>query len=252
MAEQSDQRKHLWVWVAEQIETSIHEREFAPGDRLPTEAEFSKRFMVNRHTLRRALAHLQDRGLVESTQGRGSYVRRPALKYTIGRRTRFSDIVQGQDMQASTRTLSARVIKSPDHRVLEGLGLKRGDRVIVLKRVGYANGEPIGLSQHHFPYDRFPMFLDTYRKHRSITQALVHCGVLDFTRKRTLFGARLPTTEESDLLNVPRHVPMIVTRTWNLDPMGDPLEYGEGALASDRVEIDIVDERSTSADTPAE
>ena len=252
MADFGNSRKYLWLAVAEKIEQSIRDREFAPGDKLPTEAEFSKRFMVNRHTLRRALAHLQERGLVESTQGRGSYVRRPALQYTIGRRTRFSDIVRGQEMTASTRTITTRIDKQPPHAVMDALGLARGEWAIVLKRIGYANAEPIGLSTHHFPYDRFPMFLDVYKQHLSVTKTLMHCGVLDFTRRRTVVAARLPTTEESDRLNVPKHVPMIVTRTWNADPLGNPLEYGEGALASDRVEIDIVDDRVPTPDHPPE
>lgn len=234
-------KKHLWMTVAERIEESIESGEFLVGDKLPTEAEFSLKYMVNRHTLRRALDHLQERGIVESTQGRGSYVRRAAIRYTVGRRTRFTNIIQGQDMSASTRTLSMKIDKRPSAQVLRALGLGRGDWVIVIKRIGIANSLPIGISTHHFPHIRFPTFLDLYKTHNSITQTLTHSGILDYVRKRTLIGARLPMIDERDLLNVPKHVPVIVTQSWNSDSMDEPIEYGQFVMASDRVEIDILD-----------
>lgn len=228
----------LWEKVAHEIELSIKNRTFAPGDKLPTEAEFSRQFMVNRHTLRRALAHLQERGLIKSTQGRGSYVRRPAVRYTIGKRTRFTDVMRGLALESATKTRSIEVVPAV-RQVADGLDIKIGDKVIMLQRIGYVGEEPISLATHYFSYARFPVFAQVYRQHRSVTQTLLHCGVLDFTRKRTVVQSRLPTPEECRVLNLPNHVPLILTRSWNVDPMGDPLEYGEGLFASDRVELDI-------------
>lgn len=240
----------LWLIVANSIEESIRNREYAPGDKLPTEAEFSRKFMVNRHTLRRALLHLQERGLVESTQGRGSYVRRPAIRYTIGKRTRFSDVMKGQSLEAGTRTRSLEV-KPASHQVAEALKLKPGDKVVMLQRLGLAGSEPISISTHYFSFMRFPIFSKVYREHLSVTQTLIHCGVLDFTRKRTVIQSRLPNPDECELLHVPKHVPLISTQSWNVDPMGDPLEYGEALFASDRVELDIAMINEPSAETGA-
>ena len=68
----------LWREISQAIERRIMARELAPGDKLPTEDALSREFMVNRHTVRRAMSDLQEKGIVESTQGRGSYVRRPS------------------------------------------------------------------------------------------------------------------------------------------------------------------------------
>ena len=43
---------------------------YAPGARLPTEAELSQHFQVNRHTVRRALEELSRAALVRVEQGR--------------------------------------------------------------------------------------------------------------------------------------------------------------------------------------
>lgn len=44
------------------------------GSLLPTEAELSKRFLVNRHTVRRSLSMLMEEGYIERTPGKGSVV----------------------------------------------------------------------------------------------------------------------------------------------------------------------------------
>lgn len=232
----------LWEMVAKEIEQSIHRREFTPGDKLPTEAEYSRRFMVNRNTLRRALAHLQERGLIESTQGRGSYVRRPAIRYTIGRRTRFTDAMQSQSLEAKTKTLDL-TIKLASREICDALQMRNGAKTIELRRVGYAGSEPVSLSVHNFSYDRFPFFAKMYRDNMSVTEALRNCGVLDFTRQRTVVQSRLPDAAEAAELNLPRHVPLIITKAWNVDSIGDAIEYGTAFFASDRVELDIENNR---------
>ncbi len=238
----------LWMQVARSIEQSIRDQEFVPGDKLPTEAEFSQKFMVNRHTLRRALSHLQEKGLVESTQGRGSYVRRPALKYRIGRRTRFTDVMRDLAIEARTKTHSLSVVPS-SRDVAIALELKPGAKVIRLKRIGLVNDAPIIMSTHYLSHERFPFFSKTYQTHLSVTQTLAHSGVLDFERKRTVVHSRLPFPDETELLNLPRHIPLLATRGWNVDSFGDPLEYGEAIFASDRVELDIAADPVVKTDT---
>ena len=233
-----DVHKPLWKRVARSIEESIRRRDYVPGDKLPTEAEFSRAFMVNRHTLRRALAHLQEKGLVESTQGRGTYVRRPSLRYTLGKRTRFTEILSSQALNAQTRTRRIDIRPAPQ-RVADGLGLAPGAPVVRLDRIGFAGDEPISLSTHYFSQRRFPSFMEFYRRHKSVTQTLLHSGVPDYTRLKTVVQARMPMPDEVEILHIPRHVPLIVTHAWNVDGLGQPLEYGESCFASDRLELEI-------------
>lgn len=237
----------LWRVIARALEADIKQRRVLPGDKLPTEQELSLRFAANRHTVRRALAWLQDRGLVESTQGRGSFVRRPAIQFRIGRRTRFSDGLVQAAADPKTETLILDVRACESH-VAQALGLKPGAPVIFLERLGLANGEPISLSRHHFSFDRFPTFAEIYARSRSISRTLLDSGVPDYTRKRTRISTRLPTPRECEQLHMPRHVPLIVTQSWNVDGLDRPLEYGEARFASDRVEIEIESEPRPSLD----
>jgi GntR family transcriptional regulator, phosphonate transport system regulatory protein len=193
------------------------------------------------------LANLQARGLVESTQGRGSFVRRPTLLYQIGRRTRFSAGLEQQAASPQTRTLMLSTRAAEPH-VAAALGLKTGAPTVFLERLGLANDQPISIARHWFAFERFPYFDTFYKRSQSITQTLVDCGVPDYTRLRTQISARLPTPQETKLLNIPRHIPLLVTQAWNVDGLDRPLEYGEARMASDRVEISIETEPKPSLD----
>ncbi|MFC7539728.1 GntR family transcriptional regulator [Siccirubricoccus deserti] len=59
----------LWRQIAGSLEAEIAAGGLAPGARLPTEAELTARFRVNRHTVRRAMEELENRGLVRVEQG---------------------------------------------------------------------------------------------------------------------------------------------------------------------------------------
>ena len=130
-------------------------------------------------------------------------------------------------------------MKPASRDVAKALELALGSKIIAVSRIGYAGDIPISMATHHFDFNRFPTFQKIYPDHRSITQTLVHCGVLDFTRKWTVVRSRLPGPVECEQLSMPKHVPLIVTRSLNVDPLGNPLEYGEAVFASDRMELDI-------------
>ena len=61
--------------VAQALLADISEGRYAVGARLPTEAELEARFRVSRHTVRAAIRHLRDLGLVTARAGIGTTVR---------------------------------------------------------------------------------------------------------------------------------------------------------------------------------
>lgn len=237
----------VWRSIAQDLERQIKSRELGPGDKLPTEQELSRRYMVNRHTVRRALSHLTSRGFLESSQGRGSFVRRPTVEFRIQRRTRFSDTMKQIGAAYEHRVLALDV-RQCDARVAEALELKVGAPIVYLERMSHINDQPVGIGRHHFSFDRLPFFADMYRRHQSVTAALREMGILDYVRAWTRVHARMPTPTECDLLEMPRHIPILNTLCLNHDGLGRPLEYGDSRLAADRAEIIIEPEAEKSAD----
>lgn len=228
----------LWMELTKRIQDMIRETDLAPGDRLPTEVLLANRFSVNRHTVRRSLKYLEEKGMIEARQGRGRFVRMPPICYQISRRTRFSNALSDQDIEPRAELIDIGVETASDT-VDRMLSLRTGSKVIHLERLGLADHKPISLSSHYLPLGRFPRFIAMYMEHQSITATLRGCGVIDYVRRCTRVTSRLPTARERELLGTPKHVPLIVTRSKNVDPRGWPIEYGEARMASDRIELEI-------------
>src|SRR6476661_6388119 len=118
----------LWRQVADGIERGIADGRFAAGEKLPGEMEIAETYRVNRHTVRRAIATLTERGLLRAERGSGTYVEAQRLAYPIRKRTRFSEIV-GDTGRAVSGKLIASAVEAADAEIAKRLRLKPGTLV---------------------------------------------------------------------------------------------------------------------------
>jgi GntR family transcriptional regulator, phosphonate transport system regulatory protein len=228
----------LWRQIYRTIEEEIAGGEHGAGARLPTEAQLSQRFGVNRHTVRRALEELSRNGLVRVEQGRGSFVAEDVLDYAVAPRTRFSEWIRRHNKEPSGRIIDLREIVA-DAAVAAGLEVRAGTKVVRLERLGLADGRPVSLATHHFPAARFPGLTAALRSAPTITEALAHEGVSDYRRRVTRVTARLPHPHEAALLQTPRNRPLLVTENVNVDQDGAVVEFGVSRYPTPRVQIVI-------------
>lgn len=226
----------LWRQIANQVQQAIGGGTYPPGARLPTEAELSQHFRVNRHTVRRALEELSRGGLVRVEQGRGSFVAEDVIEYAVEPRTRFSEWVRKHNKEPSGRVLQLKETAATAQ-VAAGLGIRPGARVVLLERLGFADDRPVCLSTHHFPASRFRGLLEALRGASGITQALKAVGIADYLRQVSRVSARLPSSEEAELLRMPRNRPVMICENVNVDHAGQVIEFAIGLYPTPRVQI---------------
>jgi GntR family phosphonate transport system transcriptional regulator len=226
----------LWRQIASQLQQAIGAGIHPPGARLPTEAQLSQDFRVNRHTVRRALEELSRAGLVRVEQGRGSFVAEDVIEYAVEARTRFSEWIRKHNKEPSGRVLQLKETAATAQ-VAVGLGIRPGSRVVVLERLGLADNRPVSLTSHYFPSVRFRGLLDALRGSSSITDALRSVGVSDYLRQTSRVSARLPSAEEAEMLRTPRNRPVLVCENINVDRTGAVIEFGIGRYPTPRVQI---------------
>ena len=240
----------LWRQIAEALEREIAGSTYRPGAQLPTEMALAARFGVNRHTVRRAVAALEAAGLVRVERGRGTFVQMRKLDYTIGRRTRFGDIVRGQAMDPAHELI--RTDRAPaDAAVARALNVRPGTDVLLIESLGTADGIPISLGLSHFPARRCRGLLEQFAETRSVTESLKRIGIADYIRRVTRISARIPTAHEAHTLQVPRTQPVLVTEAVNIDAAGRPIEYGIARVAATRANIVIDKDMFVDTAAPA-
>lgn len=226
----------LWRQIAGRLRRDIGDGTYPPASRLPTEAQLSQHFAVNRHTVRRALDELSRAGLVRVEQGRGSFVAEDVIDYTVEPRTRFSEWIRRHNKEPSGRVLQLKETVADAH-VAAGLGIRPGNRVILFERLGFADERPVSLTRHYFPASRFRSLLERLRMSPNITEALGRVGVPDYIRQATRVTARMPTPDEADLLRTPRSRPVLIAENVNVERSGAIVEFGIGLYPTPRVQI---------------
>lgn len=233
-------RTAIWTSIAETLTRDIGEGRYGPGDKLPTEAELSARFGVNRHTVRRALGAMADGGLVHARRGAGVFVAQKPTEYPIGRRVRFH-----QNLSAAGRVPAKEILtletRAADQREIAGLNLTPGAKVQVYEGLSLADGQPVALFRSVFPLDGFDGLLDDLRATRSVTAALSLHGVSDYTRASTRLTAKLATATQALHLRLTEGAPILRSVGINVDPTGRPIEYGHTWFAGDRVTLTIAE-----------
>ncbi|WP_394699912.1 phosphonate metabolism transcriptional regulator PhnF [uncultured Pseudodesulfovibrio sp.] len=231
-------RSPLWRQIASALEREITRGHFSRGERLPAESTLAKWYSVNRHTVRRALSHLQEQALVRSEKGRGTFVSEHVVEYLVSRRTRFSDNLNRQNRSHDGVLIGHHVAEAGDA-VSRALQIQPTAQVSVLEILRKAEDRPLSLTTHYFPRPRFAGLHDTFRRTGSITQCLVAHGVADYFREETRILTRQATSEEARLLGLPRHCPVLETRSVNVDELGVPVDFGITRYGGDKIELVI-------------
>ena len=226
----------LWRQIAETLERDIIAAKIAPGHKLATEHELAERFAVNRHTVRRAVAALSEKGLVRIEQGRGTFVQESVIEYQVRRRTRFSENIAANKREASGRVLKIAQIPA-EGAVAKALEIRKGSPVVMIERLAEADGRPLSVSTHYFPKGRFPDIAEIYQQSGSFTQALIHYGIADPSRRTTRVTARTARSGDALLLQQPPNKPILMSEGINIDANGRPVEYTVARWASDRVQL---------------
>ncbi|MBL3569711.1 phosphonate metabolism transcriptional regulator PhnF [Rhodovulum sulfidophilum] len=226
----------LWISIAATLRDEIAAGRYRPGDKLPTEADLARRFGVNRHTVRRALADLAEARLVHARRGSGVYVAARPTDYPLGRRVRFHQNLAAAGRSADRKVL-LRTTGKADRREAEALALPEGAAVHVYEGISLADGQPLALFRSVFPADRLPGLLDALAEDPSVTRALARAGVADYTRASTRLTAKRATPTQALHLDLRPGDPILRSVSVNVDAGGQPVEYGRTWFAGDRVSL---------------
>lgn len=234
-------RDPIWAAIARDLRAEIAQGAYAPGAKLPTEAQLALRFGVNRHTVRHALAHLAEEGLVQARRGAGVFVTSRPTDYPLGRRVRFH-----QNVLASGRMPSRRLLRSETRPAredeAEALALAPGSAVHLVEGISLVDGLPVALFRSILPAARLPLFPAAMARLSSITAALAEAGVADYTRASTRLTARLADAVQALHLQLPQGAPLLRSITVNVDPQGRPVEFGITDFVGERVTLTVVPE----------
>jgi GntR family transcriptional regulator len=243
-----------WELVADALRRAIMDKTYKPGDQLPSESQLAAQHHASRPTIRRALQDLRLKGLIETRQGKGAFVRRPpplAITLTAENYNRhqregrpgFQAQMSEQGHTSHQDILEVATVPAPSE-VAQRLGLEEGQDVL-MRRLRFVVDElPVQLVRVYYE----PGLIAGSQLERPIVipdgvhAELRRLGVRVTRFVEDFMGARLPDPEEERALQLPSGVP--VTRNIRTAYAGDqPIEVldtvSHGEVVSHRFEVEL-------------
>ena len=232
--------KLIYYQIYEALKKDVANKLYKIGDKLPSEDLLSKRFEVNRHTVRRAVQILKNEGILFSKRGSGVIVQDSKFKYKIGKRVRFSQNITNENYTPETKIIRSEIRKASNIEA-DNLKINSKDEILLIETTGKINNIPTILTKRTIPNKRFPSFLEIFRKELSVTQTLKLFGINDFVRSNTNIIAELADSIQANLLNCKINSPLLKTTYVNQDLNFIPIEYSQTWFVGERIQLTLED-----------
>jgi GntR family phosphonate transport system transcriptional regulator len=232
--------KLIYYQIYESLKKDVANKIYKTGDKLPSENHLSKRFEVNRHTVRRALQILKNEGILFSKRGSGVIVQDSKFKYKIGKRVRFSQNITNENYVPKTKIIRSEIRKASKIEA-DNLKINSRDEILLIETTGKINNIPTILTKRTIPNKRFPSFLKIFQKELSVTHTLKLLGINDFVRSNTNIIAELADSIQANLLNCKINSPLLKTTYVNQDLNFIPIEYSQTWFVGERIQLTLED-----------
>jgi GntR family transcriptional regulator len=217
-------REPAYLNIANTVADRIAGGVYRPGDQLPTETQLREEFGVSPMTVRRAVNILLDRGLVTTTQGKGTFVRALDLGGAVFRLQELTDrwasggSVEVRLLQASIRPV--------DERVARVLGGGEDDVVVFLRRLLLRDGEPLAYQTEYVVYDPTRPLIEAQLQITSLDGLLQSRGDEGLLSGELSIEAVSLDEEAAALLEVPVGAPAFRLEHVFEETVGRPVSWG--------------------------
>jgi len=208
------------------------EKSMKPGDSLETEDKLEKRFNVSRITIRRALNELEADRLISRQQGRGTFVRELPIEQELPQLLSWSNQMREKGMQPSSSHCEINVVE-PTKEFASLLSMKSGEKLVRIRRLRLANGEPICIMDNYIPEIKVPGLIQEGLVNDSLYATLPKYEI-KATQAEDRVEARLATDKEAKLLNIHKGSPLIQVIRLTLDSNNNPLYIAVVANRADK------------------
>lgn len=222
----------LYKQLKEIIKQKIIDGEFHPNQKIPSELQLSKIYNVSRITVRNAITELVDEDLLIKKQGKGTFVSAPKIEDNVLEDISFSLTCKINKVKPGSKIIK-NVIKDANERDIAELNLHENDKVVYIKRIRYADDEPVILEHNFFP-SKYAFLLNEDLENQSLYEILNEkYGIARAKSKRTI-EIITASEEEASLLAISKGEPLLLHREIVYDKNNNPIHRTKQLIIGDK------------------
>lgn len=215
------------VQVQQRIQAMLQSAEFVPGDRIPSERELAEQLGISRMTVRRAVNHLVNVGVLERDSTAGTRVSQPKVQRVLGQE-RLNSLTQ---MVAATGGVPGGYVLSfeqmaANELLSEHLKVALGTPLYKIRRVRLVDRIPFCVETSVLPVEAFPdLNADDVDGDHSLYQVLEQRFGLEVGVGESTISVTRAGIDEATILNLPEETSVLIFRSTVQDRQGRPFEY---------------------------
>ena len=218
----------LYHQLRELLGEKIESGEWASGHRLPGEYDLAVEFGVSRATVRQAMQLLENQGLVERIQGRGTFVGRPKVANDL-----LSLWVFAPPRESEIRPLHLKTVPASPT-LAANLAIEPSAEVYELQRLIWMEEEPLMLITSWLPEALFPGFETRHKAEVPISRTVATYRSMSGFHQHKEVEVTILDASEAELLHANPGAPAMLLTYQNRFADDLPFEFRKVIVRGDR------------------
>lgn len=200
----------------EQVAAALGEQisRMTPGQQLPPESQLTTTFEASRSTIRRAIQHLVDEGLLVKRQGKGTFVAPQRLVHPLDRLRPFVSIFTAVGQHPEGR-LRAYTWVDPTDELPEALA-RIGCGALLVRRVYYVGGVAKAVAEIFLPEDIGRRIAREAIEEHPVYQVLDELGIV-LHHAEMIVRSQSAAADNAEELGLPPGSPLLVLERTTYD-----------------------------------
>ncbi len=228
--------------LREILRKRIENKEWRPGDRLPSEIELSRVYRINRMTVRQGVLELCREGFLYRERGRGTFLARHKIERNLSDLDSQISYLRAQGLKVSIRVLTFQTIGAA-LKVAENLGLAPGEQVIQLVRLRSVNNTPLILETSFLPLKICPRLIEADLTDHSLYDILENKYGLNLDWADAKIEAIAADASHSRRLRVKKGTPLLRLEQITYLENERPIQFLEAISRSDQYKYHLIRRR---------
>jgi GntR family transcriptional regulator len=233
--------------VAQILTERIKGGHYLPGEKIPTEDQFSEEFQVSRATVRAAFNAMTANRMIVRRHGVGTFVSQAAkLTNPLDQSIDFLELISDSGFLADFTEVVSRMI-TPDGDVREKLNLEENTSVLEVHKVFNADGHPVIYSQNYIPEWVFQDQLTSEEITKpgatepffSFFRDVCHCEI-HYYLSDVMIGMPADFPHISSPVKVDKNTPILVIDEVGFDNQERPVNYAIEYLPGNRMHFSLI------------
>lgn len=210
--------------MAVKLKEDILSSELDKGDAIPPESKLATIYKVSRVTIRQAIKILIEDGLLYSVQGSGTYLSHNKIQHNIFKLQSFTEEMDALDNMPSNEIKEFKLMAVPED-IKDILQLESGQQVYYIKRLRFADQEPLILEESYLPVELFPDLSVEIMKYSKYDYIAEKGRIID--KRYSELIPMLPNEELMEIFHLSTHDPLLFLSAFATFEDGLIFEYSK-------------------------